>query len=150
MGVDPVCNVAGTLEGRENVTIEITRDQATYINNVCQGNLSRAEHYPFFVLIQGIVLAAPHFIWTSLFAGDFDFFFSLVNQIDRFRSRNTGKYHTKNFDIAKQLEEQFSQNIIFLSYFAKLVIQLIFVITSVMINEIVFITIILISILSVF
>ena len=101
-GGGPICMVPGTIEGRDNVTLEVTRDQVAYINTLCQRSLSRAEYYPFFVLIQGVVLVAPHFIWEALFLDQFDFFFSIVRQLDRLRSRDTGKYREKNFDIIKK------------------------------------------------
>jgi hypothetical protein len=75
--------------------IEISRDDVAYVNTFCQQSLSRAEYYPFFVLIQGLLLAAPQYLWASLFVGQFDFFFGLVQQLDRLRSRETGEYRAK-------------------------------------------------------
>ncbi|CAI8039203.1 hypothetical protein GBAR_LOCUS21788 [Geodia barretti] len=137
-GGGPICMVPGTIEGRDNVTLEVTRDQAAFINTLCQRSLSRAEYYPFFVLIQGVVLVAPHFIWEALFLGQFDFFFSIVRQLDRLRSRDTGKYREKNFDIIKKIDMQFGEKIIFPCYILKLIMQVTVVFASMIVNEAVF------------
>ena len=137
-GGGPICMVPGTIEGRDNVTLEVTRDQVAYINTLCQQSLSHAEYYPFFVLIQGVVLVAPHFIWEALFLGQFDFFFSIVQQLDRLRSRDTGKYRENNFEIVKKVEIQFDEKIIFHFYILKLIIQVAVVIASTIVNEAVF------------
>ena len=137
-GGGPICMVPGTIERPHNVTLEVTQDQVAFINTLCQRSLSRAEYYLFFVLIQGVVLVAPHFIWEALFLGQFDFFFSIVRQLDRLRSRDTGKYRENNFDIVKKLEIQFDQIIIFHCYIIKLFIQVTVVIASMIVNEAVF------------
>ena len=136
-----VCRLPSTvLVG--NVTAEVTRDEATYVNTFCQQSLSIAEYYPLFVLIQGLVLAAPQYLWASLFVGQFDFFFGLVKQLDRLRSSETGEYQTKNFEIVNKLEKQFPRKwkwiSIFSFYIAKLILQLLVVLTSLVINGTVF------------
>ena len=137
-GGGPICMVPSTIEGQENVTLEVTRDQVAYINTYCQQSLSRAEYYPFFVLIQGVILAVPHLIWEALFVGQFDFFFCVVPQLDRLRSRETGKYRERNFEIVKKLGKQFHKTSIFILYIAKLLFQFTIVTASMTVNEVVF------------
>ena len=136
-----MCRIPGLVE-LDNVTTVVTRDEVAYVNSFCQQSLSLAEYYPLFVLIQGLILAAPHYLWASLFAGQFDFFFGLVRQLDRLRSSETGDYRTKNFDIVNKLEKQFPRKwkwlSIFTFYIAKLVLQLLVVLLSLVINAFVF------------
>ena len=134
-GGGTVCIVPGTMDGQDNTTIEITRDQVAYINTYCQKSLSRAEYYPFFVLIQGIILVVPHFVWESLFVGKFEYFFSRVQQLDRLPSRETGKYREKNFEIVKQLENHFDTWLIFYLYVTKLIVQIFLVLGFMTISE---------------
>ena len=135
-----MCRVPATLEGRDNVTI--SRDEVAYVNTYCQRSLSRAEYYPFFVLIQGLVLAAPQYVWATLFVGQFDFFFGLVKQLDRLRSRKTGQYRPKNFAIVQKLEKQFPRKWdwlgIYFFYIVKLSIQLFVVVGAIIINAALF------------
>ena len=128
-----VCRVPVTFsEG--NTMVKVSRDEVAYINTFCQKSLTRAEYYPLFVLIQGLVLAAPQYLWASLFAGQFDFFFGLVQQLDRLRSRETGDYREKNFEIVGKLEKQFPRKwkwvSIFSFYIGKLIVQLAVVVAA--------------------
>lgn len=128
--------------GEDNASIEITRDQVVFVNTFCQQSLSLAEYYPLFVLIQGLVLAAPQYLWASLFVGQFDFFFGLVRQLDRLRSSKTGDYREKNFDIVNKLDKQFPREWkwvgIFFLYIVKLLVQLLVVLVALIINSAVF------------
>ena len=137
-----VCRVPGSIVGEDNRTIELTRDEVTYVNTFCQQSLSLAEYYPLFVLIQGLVLAAPQYLWAALFGGQFDFFFGLVRQLDRLRSSETGEYRSQNFEIVKKLEKHFPRKWkltgIFSLYVLKLFLQLLVVIISILINATVF------------
>ena len=137
-----MCRLPGTIVGEDSKTITITRDEVAYINTFCQQSLSLAEYYPLFVLIQGLVLAAPQYLWASLFSGQFDFFFGLVRQLDRLRNNETGDYRVKNFDIVNKLEKQFPRRwkwvSIFSFYIAKLLVQLLVVLISLTINASVF------------
>lgn len=136
-----VCRVPSSVE-KDNVTSEITRDEVAYINTFCQQSLTRAEYYPFFVLIQGLLVAAPQYLWSALFVGQFDFFFGLVQQLDRLRSRETGEYRGKNFEIVKKLEKQFPRKRkwvgIFMFYILKLCAQLVVVTIALIVNGAVF------------
>ena len=131
------------LQSNGNETVEPSRDDVEFVNTFCQRSLSRAEYYPLFVLIQGLVLAAPHYLWVSLFGGQFDFFFGLVQQLDRLRDSTTGQYRSQNFEIVQKLEKHFVVGqwrirSIFYLYVGKLFIQLIVIIIAIIINGAVF------------
>ena len=134
------CRVPAAVVGNE--TVEPTRDEVSFVNTFCQQSLSRAEYYPFFVLIQGLLLAAPQYLWTNLFAGQFDFFFGLVKQLDRLPDSKTGQYRSRNFEIVDKLEKHFPQNwrilSIFSLYVIKLSIQFVVVFIAIIINGAVF------------
>ena len=119
-----------------------TRDQAAYVNNFCQESLSTSEYYSVFILIQGIVIVAPHYLWSSIFSGQFDFFFDLVRQIDRLRDSKTGEYRTKNFEILKKLENEFPERKklfgMFILYGMKLALQFVIIVVSLVVNIAIF------------
>lgn len=122
-----------------NKTVKPSRDDVSFVNTFCQRSLSRAEYYPLFVLIQGLILAAPHYLWASLFGGQFDFFFGLVQQLDRLRDSKTGQYRSQNFEIVEKLKKHFlvfqwKFRSIFYFYVVKLFIQLIVIIIAIIIN----------------
>ena len=129
------------IPSNHNIT-EVTRDQVAYINNYCLQDLSFSEYYTVFILIQGILLAAPHYLWSSLFRGQFDFFFDLVRQLDRLRDSNTGEYRPANFEIVKKLEKEFPDRWkwfrIFSLYIGKLILQLALAIVFIIVNGTIF------------
>lgn len=119
-----------------------TRDQVAFINTFCLLSLSWSEYFPVFIILQGILLVAPHYLWSALFGGQFDFFFDLVRQLDRLRDSNTGEYRPKNFDVVKKLEKEFpkawKQLGIFQLYILKLLLQLIVALSSLILNPVLF------------
>ena len=124
------------------MSLETTRDQAAYVNTYCLDSLTQNEYYSIFILLQGIVITTPHFIWEAIFVGQFDFFLNLVKQIDRLRDSSTGEYRPINFDIVRKLENEFPEKWkfrgIFMLYIVKIIIQLIIIVASVFINALVF------------
>ena len=126
----------------ENETIEPTRDEVSFINTYCQQSLSRAEYYPFFIIIQGLLLAAPQYLWASLFGGEFDFFFGLVRQLHRLRDCKTGNYRSQNFEIVDKLEKHFPRKWKLMSilslYVGKLGIQFVVIFVAIIVNAAVF------------
>ncbi len=110
----------------EEEVYEITRNQADYINNYCARSIPRTEYFPIYILVHGILLVAPHYIWSALFKGDFDSFFSIVKRLDRLRDNSTGQYDLKNFDRVTKLEIEYGgkRRWIFWSYMFKLLLQL--------------------------
>ena len=109
------------------VGVDVTDQQADYINGICSQNLPRTEIFPTFIVVHGILLLIPHYLWLNHYGGSFDFFFSQTSQLDRLRSENTGKYSDKNRLILQQLTAAFStykQNWMFVLYVLKLAFQL--------------------------
>ena len=123
-----------------NPRYDISRDQALYINSFCQQNLSWSAYFPVFVVVQGILILAPHYLWASLFDGNFTFFFSLVQQLDRLRDSRKGEYNLKNFEIVKKLEREFppGRKQIYGFYIGKMALQTFVLLISLAINAGVF------------
>ncbi len=115
---------------------EFARDQATFINKFCVGSIPYTEYFPIYILVHGILLVSPHYIWSVIYKGDFDSFFSIAGRIDRLRTNTTGEYSEKSFDIVKKLEREYGgkNRSIFLSYIGKLFLQLVVCIVSVAVS----------------
>ena len=110
-----------------NITVQdFSRDQASYVNSYCARSVPSTEYFPLYVLIHGLMLIAPHYIWSALFHGDFDSFFDIAKSLDRLRDNKTGEYDAKNFDRVKKLDIEYGgkNRGIFRSYVLKLFIQL--------------------------
>ena len=104
-----------------------TRDQSDYINNYCDRHAPPAQYYPLALVVQAICIVIPHFLWVTLFYGQFQDFFSLATELDRRKDNLIGDYALKNSLIVKNLNDKFGKGKkipwIFLSYLAKLVLQ---------------------------
>ena len=105
---------------------EFARDQAMFINKYCFSSIPITEYFPIYILVHGLLLLTPHYVWGAVFRGDFDSFFSIISKIDRLRSSKTGEYSEENFDRVKKLEKEYGNENqrIFISYIGKLLIQL--------------------------
>ena len=100
--------------------------QIDYFNGYCTRSIPSTEFFPLYILVHGLLLIAPHYIWSAVFKGDFDSFFAVTRKLDRLRDRSTGEYNPTNFDRVEKLEIEFGgrRRKIFLFYIAKLVLQL--------------------------
>ena len=115
----PFSTINGSLSMRDYST-----DQTAFVNSWCSRLLPYTEYFPLFTLVQGIMLFIPHYIWTSVFASYFDFFFALAGTLERLRERKTGEYHPRNSAIVCRLEEEFAdRRTILLGYLFKQVAQ---------------------------
>ena len=105
---------------------EFSFRQADYFNGYCSRSIPPSEFFPLYILVHGILLIAPHFVWGAVFKGDFDSFFAVTRKLDRLRDRNTGEYDPTNFDRVEKLELEFGgkRRNIFLLYIGKLLLQL--------------------------
>ena len=133
---DNVGITAQDLEGR--MLYEFGRGQTSYINNYCARNVPNTEYFPIYILIHGLLLIVPHYIWNALHNGDFDSFFLIVDKLDRLRDSTTGDYDTNNFDRVTKLEQEYSGRKIYYTYILKLVLQLIIVCGSVILSALYF------------
>ena len=106
-----------------NVLYEFGPGQASYINNYCARIILKTEYFPIYILIHGISLVIPHFVWSSIHRGDFRSFFSVVNKLDHLRDES-GEYDSNKFDLVTRLEQAYSGQGIFFSYIFKLLCQL--------------------------
>ena len=105
---------------------DFSRSQSDYLNSYCSESIPSSEFFPIYILVQGLLLVAPHFIWGAVFKGDFDSFFAVTEKLDRLRDRNTGMYDATNFDRVEKLELEFGskRKRIFICYILKLSLQL--------------------------
>ncbi len=122
-GTELSCLVQEPREEEESVSVS-----ESFINNYCAASVSRSEFFPAFITIHGILIAIPHYLWANHYGGNFEFFFSLVREMSRVRSEETGDYPDKNYIIVKHVRKDFSsyrENWMFGLYTIKLALQLI-------------------------
>ena len=108
-------------------------DLQDYVNDFCSSALPNTEFFPTFIIVHGILIAIPHYLWLNHFGGSFDFFFQLASSLERLRDEKSGQYPEKNFIIAEQLKGAFStykQNSIYRLYLSKLLLQWIFTVAG--------------------
>ena len=124
----------------DDIERDFTLRQADYLNNYCSDSIPSSEFFPIYVLVQGLLLIAPHFIWGAVFKGDFDSFYAVTEKLDRLRDRNTGMYDSTNFDRVEKLEIEFGskRKRIFLCYIFKLLLQLAVCVGTVTFSEVYF------------
>ena len=120
----PSNTLAVIREELEGGLYEFARGQTSYINSYCARNVPITEYFPIYILVHGLLLIAPHYVWSAIHNGDFDSFFAIVEKLDRLRDSSTGEYDAKNFDRVTKLELEYSGTKIFVSYILKLVLQL--------------------------
>ena len=123
-GSDVRCYIPNGLNGTD-VSME-------YINTFCSGSLPPTQFFPAFILVSGVVIAIPHYLWLNHYGGNFEFFFTLAARLDRLREES-GEYSMANHLIVQQADAAFAtynQNTIFYVYTAKLFLQWVFSLAS--------------------
>lgn len=121
--------------------LNLSDDQSAYVNGFCSRSVPDAQYLPIFVLVQGILIAAWHYIWKSSFSAHFDYFFSLTSHLVRFRDELSGEYPLKNLRIINRLETEFCtyrKSGILRWYQVKLVLQLLTAIASILLSFLLF------------
>ena len=101
-------------------------DAQSYVNDYCSSKLPVTRFFPAFIVIHGVMIAAPHYLWLNHFGGTLGFFFQLVSSMGRLRENN-GEYPKENFDIVDQLQialTTYDRNRMYRLYLMKLVVQL--------------------------
>ena len=99
-----------------------------YINNYCAGSLPATEYIPAIIFIYGLVIAIPHYIWVATYAGQFDYFFSVVKQLDRSKDEKTKLFNKESIALVRELSYAFTtygRNSMLWLYRLKLVFQLV-------------------------
>ena len=107
----------------------ITTDEVNYINQYCTSNLPLGVHISTAMLIIGMLVLFPHYLWSYHFNATMKLFFQLVGTLQR-NKEDTGNYLTNDVIMVKGLEESFSAGTIFYLYILKIGFQLAFVITG--------------------
>ena len=101
-----------------------SRDQAAYINNLCNDHLPFTENFTLALVIHGAVLLTPHYLWKAYFSARIDFFFSHAAKLETLRDRNTGEYPQTNFNVVDYMYREFHEKWrILMRYGIKLFIQ---------------------------
>ena len=110
----------------------INRDQAAYVNNYCNDFLPFAENFVLALVIHGILLLAPHYLWKVYFSARIDFFFTHAAKLETLRDRDTGEYPHKNFSVVDYMHREFHERRdILIGYVMKLISQLIVAILAI-------------------
>ena len=97
-----------------------------YVNSICASSLPITEYFPVFIVIQGILIAIPHYLWLNHYGGNFEFFFQQAKAMDRIRDAGSGEYSENNYIVVQQLTVAFStfkKNWMFILYVVKLFVQ---------------------------
>lgn len=100
-----------------------------YINSYCSRDLPATEFFPAFIVVSGVLVAIPHYLWANHYGGNFEFFFTLASTLERLREEAKGNYSEHNHLIVQQLETAFStynRNTVFWLYVGKLGLQWLF------------------------
>ena len=101
------------------------RDQAAYVNNYCNDSLPFSENFTLALVIHGVLLLAPHYLWKVYFSARIDFFFTHAAKLETLRDRNTGEYPHKNFNVVDYMHREFHERKdILRGYIIKLLSQL--------------------------
>ena len=99
-----------------------------YINSYCTSSLPATEYIPAFIFIHGLVIAIPHYIWIATYAGQFDYFFSVVKGLNRSKDPKSKLFNSDSISLVRELHLAFTtygRNSIFWLYLLKLVIQIV-------------------------
>ena len=103
---------------------ELSIEQSKYLNDFCSDSVPLTEHFPLFILAQGLLLVLPHFVWRNVFAGNFNSFTATILKIDRLHNYNYVEFSRKSYDLLQNLEHEFSTKHVIIGYFAKLSVQI--------------------------
>ncbi|XP_065918454.1 uncharacterized protein [Dysidea avara] len=119
-------------------SLGFSTDQVDYVNDYCQKSLPFTAKLPIALIIQGIILLAPHFFWKIVYGGEMDSFFQQAGDL-ALRDSRTGKYPEENFDAMKYIAKEFKgKKKMLISYCVKLVIQLLLIIAAIIVNVFLF------------
>jgi hypothetical protein len=103
-----------------------TRDQGAFVNSYCSQFTPPTDYFPLYLVAQATVIYGVHFLWYSWFSGKFQYFLAIATSLDRCRDITTGSYSLRNFVLCRTLLNSFkSSKAIFISYTAKLLLQVV-------------------------
>lgn len=104
--------------------------EENFINAFCTSNVPYGSYISIFMVVHGLLVAVPHYIWLSYFSGSINFFFVLATMMKKAKE-DTGQYSPNNILIIRKLEvtlASYKSGRIFLLYIVKLGFQLAWVI----------------------
>ncbi len=122
----------------EDKKIQFQSHQADYVNKYCENSTPFTQYFPQFIVIHGLLLSIPYFIWRGTFQGDFDSFFSVVSKIERLYKKGTGEYNQENFDRVTKLTKEYGGRkvTIFRAYIVMLLIELSICLSSIIFSAV--------------
>ena len=103
-----------------------TRSQDLFIQNYCSRRVRKIQHLSIFAFFQGLSIGVIHYLWKSSFNNNFNYFFTLVKSLSRFKEKDTGEYPYQNLAIVKKLQLEFyvfGRRKVLIWYTIKLVVQ---------------------------
>ena len=86
------------------------RDKVAYINNYCNDFLPFTENFSLALVIHGVLLLLPHYLWKAYFSARIDFFFTHAAKLETLRDGNTGEYPPRNFNVVDYMHRKFHEN----------------------------------------
>ena len=120
-------------------SLNTSRDQAAYINNYCNDYLPFSENFSLALVVHGVVLLAPHYLWKVYFSARVDFFFTHAAKLETLRDRDTGQYKHKNFNVVDYMDREFSEKRdILIGYVAKVMAQFGAVVIALVVSAVIF------------
>ena len=118
---------------------EPTIRQNDFINEYCRHQVPPTYYVPLFLFVEGILLGSVHYVWKTVHYGKFYTFLRQATSMDRHKDSKTGEYSPDTTNIVRNLERTFKRSqIIYLTYIAKVVLQLSVVIGGILISAWVF------------
>lgn len=104
--------------------------EESFINTFCTSNVPFGAYISIFMVVHGLLIAVPHYLWTNHFSGSINFFFLLATMLKKAKE-GTGQYSPDDILIVRQLEgalASYKCGRIFHLYIIKLGFQLAWVI----------------------
>ena len=86
------------------------RDKVAYINNYCNDFLPFAENFSLALVVHGVLLLLPHYLWKAYFSARIDFVFTHAAKLETLRDGDTGQYPPKNFNVVDYMHRKFHEN----------------------------------------
>jgi len=119
-------------------SLGFSTDQVDYVNDYCQKSLPFTAKLPIALIIQGLILLAPHYFWKIVYGGEMDSFFQQAGDL-ALRDSRTGKYPEENFDAMKYIVKEFKgKKKMLVTYCIKLAVQLVLIVAAIIINVFLF------------
>lgn len=85
----------------------VTPRQGEYVNIFCSQLLPNIANLPYFVVLRGVIVLVPHYVWVLWHEGYFRYFLRAASQLDVCRDPETGRYYDTSVQRVKYLKEKY-------------------------------------------